>query len=79
MAQKKPEGKERKRILIEFFGGDWDGRSLDTESQDPDERRFVHHCFFMTRQGTVARAFHGASLSQFRRVRACTHAFCVWQ
>lgn len=51
-----------KRILIEFLGGDWDGKTIDSQSSDETERMHVHTCLHLTRNGTVGRSFHGASM-----------------
>lgn len=52
-----------KRILIEFVGGDFDGRTLDSESPNEHERWLVDSCMSMTHNGTVGCAFHGFSMS----------------
>lgn len=52
------------RILIEFLGGDWDGKTLDSQSPDEEERELLWGCYDMTGQGTVGGAFHGVSMSQ---------------
>jgi hypothetical protein len=51
-----------KRILIEVLGGDWDGRTIDSQSPDETERMHVHTCLHLTRNGTVGKSFHGASM-----------------
>lgn len=50
-----------KRVVIEFFGGCWDGRSLDTGSSDPQERKLAHGCYFKTEDGTIGRGLEGLS------------------
>jgi len=42
-----------KRVVLEFFGGCWDGHSLDSGSSDPEERKMAHGCFFKTADGTI--------------------------
>ncbi len=42
-----------KRVVIEFFGGCWDGRALDSGSEDSDERKLAHSCYFKTGDGTI--------------------------
>jgi hypothetical protein len=51
-----------KRFLIEFVGGDVDGRTFDSASADPVERQIVQSLLFMTDNGTVDKAFHGVSM-----------------
>ena len=53
---------EQRRYLIEFCGGDWDGKILDSQSEDEQERHRADGCLFMTENGTVGRAFHGRSM-----------------
>ena len=60
---------DEKRILIEFIGGDWDGKTLDSHSPDKAERMYEQSCLFLTRDGTVGKAFHGFSMIAFDRMR----------
>ena len=53
---------EEKRILIEFIGGDWDGKTIDSHSPEEEDRHHVQTCLHMTRNGTVGKAFHGMSM-----------------
>jgi hypothetical protein len=54
---------DQQRILIEFIGGDWDGKTLDSQSADDTERQAIDCCLYMTDNGTVGKAFHGGSIS----------------
>ena len=36
-----------KRILLEFVGGYWDGKTIDSTSQDPQERQWVRNSLFL--------------------------------
>jgi len=57
------------RVLIEFSGGDWDGKTLDSDSQDESERFRVRTILAMTNNGTVGRAFHGLSMAAGEMLR----------
>lgn len=52
-----------KRVLIEFLGGDMDGRTLDSDSSDPSEKKMIESCLAMTDNGTLGRAVHGFSMT----------------
>jgi len=52
-----------RRILIEFLGGDMDGRTLDSTSADSAERRMLESCLALTKNGRVGAAFHGVSMT----------------
>lgn len=60
---------EPKRVLLEFIGGgDWDGKILDSQSQDPIEAKFALHYYDLTHQGKVGHAFYGVSMGQVERM-----------
>ncbi len=59
---------EGKRFLIEFIGGDWDGKTLDSHSRDEIERMHVKQCLFMTDNGTIGKAWHGISMETSSRL-----------
>jgi hypothetical protein len=42
-----------KRVVLEFFGGCWNGRSLDSGSSDAEERKLAHGYYFKTEDGTI--------------------------
>ncbi|NUQ63417.1 MAG: hypothetical protein HUU20_13140 [Pirellulales bacterium] len=47
-----------KRFVLEFIGGDWDGRQLDSESTDHDEKLLSQVYYFKTQDGTVGKGFN---------------------
>jgi hypothetical protein len=49
------------RFLLEFVGGYWDGKTIDSASQDADERDRVWQCLWLTENGMVGRAYMGVS------------------
>jgi hypothetical protein len=50
-----------KRIRLEFSGGYWDGKTLDSQSTDMDEVEWLRTILFLTKNGTKGQAFHGLS------------------
>ena len=50
-----------KRIILEFIGGYWDGKTLDTASSDPDEASLASGYYLMTHEGTIGKGFEGVS------------------
>ncbi len=45
-----------KRVVLEFYGGCWEGHSLDSGSDDPDERKLAHGLYFKTGDGAIGQA-----------------------
>ena len=50
-----------KRVILEFFGGCWDGHSLNSESSDPEERKLAHGYYFRTADGTIGHGIEALS------------------
>lgn len=46
-----------KRVVLEFYGGCWEGHTLDSGSSDPDERKLAHSLFFKTGDGAIGLGF----------------------
>ncbi len=46
-----------KRFVLEFLGGDWDGRCLDSQSTDHDEVVLAQVLYFKTQDGTIGKGF----------------------
>jgi len=42
-----------KRFVFEFIHGAWDGNTLDSESEDREERGLAHALFFKTSDGQI--------------------------
>ncbi len=42
-----------KRVVLEFFGGCWNGHTLDSGSADPEEKKLAHGFYFKTEDGTI--------------------------
>ena len=57
------------RVLIEFIGGCWDGKNLDSQSADEVERTYVTGIYAMTHHGEVGRAFRGFSMDSLDQSR----------
>lgn len=47
-----------KRFVLEFLGGDWDGKCLDSQSADHEEVVLAQVFYFKTQDGTVGKGFN---------------------
>ncbi len=47
-----------KRFVLEFLGGDWDGRLLDSQSDDHEEVVLSQVYYFLTQDGTIGKGFN---------------------
>ena len=50
-----------RRFVLEFLGGTWDGKMLDSQSPDREEVRLAQGYFWMTDDGTVGKGIDGLS------------------
>jgi hypothetical protein len=50
-----------KRMLLQFIGGYWDGKTLDTASSDPTETWLAGAYYWLTNEATVGTTFQGLS------------------
>ena len=44
-----------RRFVLEFLGGDWDGKMLDSQSSDREEVKLAQGYFWMTGDGTIGK------------------------
>lgn len=58
-----------KQILVEFLGGDWDGRTIDSLSGDPLEASLAIMFCEVLHGGTEGKGWKGVSMSQMERAR----------
>lgn len=63
------ENTPTKRTIIEFVGGDMDGRKVDSQTASKAELELIDTVLDMTKGGKVGGAFHGISFSQLERLR----------
>lgn len=52
-----------KRVCVEFLGGEVDGLTVDSWSEDPVERQIVELVWVLTRGGTTNRGIEGVPFS----------------
>jgi hypothetical protein len=57
-----------KRIVLEFVGGDADGRVIDSDSATPPERDLIMSVFYLSDGGKVGRWWYGASITQMEQM-----------
>jgi len=50
-----------KPVVLHFVGGFWNGRSLRSDSNDPEEMFLVSGCYEMSHHGTVGSEVAGLS------------------
>ena len=59
-----------KRVVLQFEGGDWHGRSLDSGSPDTHEALLAAAYYCLTDQGKVGRSCDGRPIARWFRQRA---------
>lgn len=60
---------EFKHIRIEFSGGFWCGKTLDSRSPVPQEAELANGYYLMNEQGTIAGLFDRLSMAAVRLIR----------
>ncbi len=57
------------RIILEFIGGgDWDGKTLDSHSENCVEARMAQEYYEFSKQGEVGCSFHGVSMGKVEEI-----------
>lgn len=59
-----------KRIIVEFIGGDADGKVYDSESADPSEAQYAGITYIATEGGTIGRGVRSMPLAMKEELRA---------
>jgi hypothetical protein len=55
-----------RQFVLQFLGGCWQGRSLDSESPDHEEMILAQAIYFLVGDGTVGRKIHGLTPEAIR-------------